>query len=206
MSHDFRNAENALKRAIEYENVGKQAVAMEILHAVLTSRRHRSWTKTHESIMIKVLDLCVNLRQVHMAKECLHQYRNITQTQAPHSLEVVIDHMLTITEKRTKEAAKKSQGSVDDVCEDLEAERSPESILLSAVTSDDAGDRADRELLTPWLRFLWESFRTVLDILRNNNRCGVSSLDIFFRFSSLLFSSLLLFRSTDGIQIKNPTL
>ena len=94
MSHDFRKAENALKRAIEYENVGKQTVAMEILHAVLTSRRHRSWTKTHESIMIKLMDLCVELRQVNMAKECLHQYRNITQTQAPHSLEVVIDHML----------------------------------------------------------------------------------------------------------------
>lgn len=145
--------------------------AIKILHSVLVSRRHRNWTKTHEAIMIKLMDLCVKNRQPHMAKECLHQYRNITQTQAPHSLEVVIDHMLSLAEKYVKNAAKHSESTVvEHLCDDLEAERSPEAVLLSAVTTDDASNRADRELLTPWLRFLWESFRTVLEILKNNNR------------------------------------
>lgn len=44
------------------------------------------------------------------------------------------------------------------------------SILLSSVSSEDAQDRSDRVLLTPWVKFLWEAYRNVLELLRNNNR------------------------------------
>ena len=44
------------------------------------------------------------------------------------------------------------------------------SLLLAAVTAEDAQDRSDRAILTPWVKFLWESYRQCLDLLRNNNR------------------------------------
>ena len=43
-------------------------------------------------------------------------------------------------------------------------------MLLRAVTGEVTQDRTDRLLLTPWVKYLWESYRQCLDLLRNNNR------------------------------------
>lgn len=47
---------------------------------------------------------------------------------------------------------------------------SPEDILLSSVTTDDSTDRSNKEFFLPWLKFVWEAYRTVLELLKNNNR------------------------------------
>lgn len=44
------------------------------------------------------------------------------------------------------------------------------SLMLSTVSGEDDQDRADRTVLTPWVKFLWEVYRHVLDILKNNNK------------------------------------
>lgn len=42
--------------------------------------------------------------------------------------------------------------------------------LHSAVSGEDAQDRSDRVILTPWVKFLWESYRQCLELLRTNSR------------------------------------
>ena len=41
-------------------------------------------------------------------------------------------------------------------------------MMLHAVSGEDDKDRSDRGIVTPWLKFMWETYRAVLDITRNN--------------------------------------
>nr|XP_028585940.1 eukaryotic translation initiation factor 3 subunit A isoform X6 [Podarcis muralis] len=165
----FQRPENALKRANEFLEVGKKQPALDVLYDVMKSKKHRTWQKIHEPIMLKYLELCVDLRKSHLAKEGLYQYKNICQQVNIKSLEDVVRAYLKLAEEKTESAKEESQQMVLDI-EDLDNIQTPESVLLSAVSGEDTQDRTDRLLLTPWVKFLWESYRQCLDLLRNNSR------------------------------------
>jgi len=77
---------------------------------------------------------------------------------------------IELAENKVTEAQERAEQITLDQIEDLEASETPESILLSTVSGEQSKDRTDRAVVTPWLKFLWETYRTVLDILRNNAR------------------------------------
>lgn len=166
----FAKPENALKRAEELEAVGQSHAALQALHDVITSKRHRTWAKILETVMFKYVDLCVELKKGRYAKDGLIHYRNVCQQVNVASLEEVIKYFVETATKRAEDA-KASAESTDLATGDLEAVTpTPEDLMLGFVSSEKGKDRTDRELVTPWFKFLWETYRTILDILRNNSR------------------------------------
>jgi len=167
----FAKPENALKRAEELVNVGQKQAALQALHDLITSKRYRAWQKTLERIMFKYVELCVDMRRGRFAKDGLIQYRIVCQQVNVSSLEEVIKHFLHLSTEKAEQAQAQAQASeiALDV-EDLEAEKRPEDLMLSYVSGEKGKDRSDRELVTPWFKFLWETYRTVLEILRNNSK------------------------------------
>ncbi|CAM9635039.1 unnamed protein product [Pylaiella littoralis] len=175
----FHKPENALKRANELIAINNKPAALELLHSVFTTRqdtnqqRYKTWQTAYETIMLKYMDLCVQLQQHRQAKDGLHQYRNMAQQQAPGSLEVIINYLVDQAEKRATNSRKKAdQMSLVEAAKvgDLEAEATPESIMLSTMTEEGEKERTDREMVVPWLKFLWETYRAVLDILKTNTK------------------------------------
>jgi len=76
--------------------------------------------------------------------------------------------LLELAESRTNAARLKSDeltliaaARVDD----LDQEETPESIMLSSMTEEGTKERTDREMVVPWLRFLWEIYRANLELL-----------------------------------------
>ncbi|POV97009.1 hypothetical protein PSTT_15317 [Puccinia striiformis] len=116
-------------------------------------------TSALEPIMLRFIDLCVLLRKTRNVKEGLHMYKNVAQNTSVDEIEGPL-----VTEGGEQEE------NVTAHVDDLEATETPESLLMSTVSEEKSRDRTYRELVTPWLRSLWEAYRTALDILRNNAR------------------------------------
>merc|ERR1719357_355344 len=76
---------------------------------------------------------------------------------------------LNLAEQRTEAARQESVESAAEV-DDLDNLNTPEMIMLSAVSGEDAQDRSDRKILMPWVKFLWESYCQCLELLRTNIR------------------------------------
>ncbi|KAK9917232.1 hypothetical protein WJX75_002153 [Coccomyxa subellipsoidea] len=167
----FQKPENALKRAEELVVVGQRGAALQTLHDVITSKRHRTWHKVLEQIMFRYIDLCVELKKGRYAKDGLIHYRNVCQQVNISSLEEVIKYfMKTATDKAEAAQSKAAETVLSLDVEDLEVDATPEDLMLSYVSGEKGKDRTDREQVTPWFKFLWETYRCVLDILRNNSR------------------------------------
>ena len=82
----------------------------------------------------------------------------------------MVNHFLALAEAKVNVATAKAEKMALDQIEDLEAMETPENLMLRTVSGQDNKDRTDREVVMPCFKFLWETFRTVLDVLRNNNK------------------------------------
>jgi translation initiation factor 3 subunit A len=105
----FARPENALKRADELQLVGQKLSALQQLHDVVTSKKHRTWSKTYEEIMFKLIDLCVEMKKRNHAKEALMQYRNMCQQVNINSLEEVIKYYLNKATEKAEEARQQAE-------------------------------------------------------------------------------------------------
>ncbi|CAL1407529.1 unnamed protein product [Linum trigynum] len=160
-----------LKRAQELIiSVGQKQEALQTLHSLITSKRYRAWEKSLEQIMFKYVELCVELRRVRFAKDGLMLYRIVCQHVNVSSLEEVIKHFMHFSAEKAEQARTQAQALEEALdVDDLEADKRPEDLMLSYVSGEKEKERSDRELVTPWFKFLWEAYRTVLEVVKNNS-------------------------------------
>jgi hypothetical protein len=133
----------------EYLGVGQRNAALEVLEGVIKSKRNRLWIPVLEDILKKFLSLCTEMRQNRKAKDGLIQYRQIAQNvpAGPESILKVVTSFIGDGEKAVREAEERAGLGADSVAnlQDLEAEETPETMIVSVLTGDlsDTG-RADR--------------------------------------------------------------
>jgi translation initiation factor 3 subunit A len=118
--------------------VGKPTRALDTLYDVIKGKKHRAFSeKVIEPIMLKYLELCVELKKPHTAKEGLYQYRLMCQSVNVGLLEKVIRSFIRMAEEKTesardalkKEVVEQSQEAIVEV-DDLDNLSMSEMTLL----------------------------------------------------------------------------
>lgn len=162
------------KPALELIEVGEVSDANQALYDIITDNqtRRRQWSKTYEGIMLKLMELSVALRMPGMVKEALHKYRAMCMQSNVSSLEEVVRFLVDLAEKRTEDARKTVDETILEGAEDLEdgAMETPETLILEAAGNALTKERVDRQQVVPWMRFLWEAYRVVLDIVKTHSK------------------------------------
>mmetsp|Transcript_114923 Transcript_114923/g.371421 ORF Transcript_114923/g.371421 Transcript_114923/m.371421 type:complete len:1190 (-) Transcript_114923:112-3681(-) len=166
----FQKPENALKRAEELIEVGKKQDALDTLHAAIQHRRFRNlWTTTIERIMVRHLELCVELKKMRTAREGLYQYRTMCQAANIGSLELVVQRFRKAAEEKVSEAKKAKDLQMAELA-DLDEMEAPQTILLRAIQAQDTRQQSQDRDTHAHFRFLWDTYKVVLDVLKSNVR------------------------------------
>lgn len=78
------------------------------------------------------------------------------------------NYLVNLASRKANEARARADIDSDLAgVEDLEeGQQAPEALLMGAVTSEGSRERAEREILLPWVRHMWDTFRNVMDNLR----------------------------------------
>jgi translation initiation factor 3 subunit A len=161
----------------ELIEVGQHEDANQALYDIITDSqtRRRQWSKTYEGIMLKLMELSVDLRKPHMVKEALHKYRATCMQSNVASLDEVVRYLVKLAEERTEAARSKVDQDAVAYADDLEedAVETPETLLLEAAGNALTKERVDRQEVVPWMRFLWEVYRVGLDIVKSHSKLEV---------------------------------
>lgn len=169
--------ESALRRAEDLIKIQKSEEAWDVLNNLLHARRYQTWIPSIETLMCLYIELCVKLRK--NIRSGLTHYRSICQQQHFSYFEKAVRFLIQTAEAEVNKAAQEitdeSEAEAKNleqvsklIDEDLGFSPSEQIYFVSAVGGEDADERSKRKILSPRLKYLWDSYRSVLDVLKNN--------------------------------------
>ncbi|KAI9336078.1 hypothetical protein BDR26DRAFT_865085 [Obelidium mucronatum] len=142
MSRVFQKPENALKRAEGISHLLTSPPWTFSTEVIMSKRSRATAINVLEPIVLRFIELCVLLSKGKLAKEGLHQYKNISQNVTVTAIELVIKKFIDLSEAKVAEAQEKADQINLDNVDDLEALETPESIILSTVSGDTMASQA----------------------------------------------------------------
>ena len=138
----FTKPETVLKQAEGLVSVGQTHAALQSLTEMFSSKRFRSTPLASlEPIMLRFIELCVELRKGRTAKEGLMQYKNIAQNTSVASIEVVVNRFIQLSDAKVQEAQEKASEIKVKADEEFAIEKACFPVLILLLRSRSCSTR-----------------------------------------------------------------
>lgn len=155
--------EHVLRKAQDSLDIGKPKSAIKALNQ-LFSRRPRSFTPSHEKCMEMLVRLGVDLGQ--SISQALYNYRMGSMSGNFLSLQTILIKYRDLAEAKAADAQlRASTGESTEMLDD--DDDSPELFALMAAGGENIQARLDHQATSPAIRYLNETYRAILETLRN---------------------------------------
>ncbi|KRZ69800.1 Eukaryotic translation initiation factor 3 subunit A, partial [Trichinella papuae] len=164
MFHRY-NVKNLLRKANELMADDKEELALQTLKEFVNNPNNRVASNGFRQIIIKSLHLCTELREDETAKDMLVHYRQMCQLEDIHSFADVLLYYLKLADDKARITKLRLQNLRE---EEFDSNEIPERLLLAMAAEEEPLGLIGHLELTPWLRFLWQSYKHCLDLLSNN--------------------------------------
>ncbi|KRX15375.1 Eukaryotic translation initiation factor 3 subunit A [Trichinella nelsoni] len=161
---------DALRKANELISDGKKELALQTLKEFVSNAHNRVLCQGYTQLMIKILYLCTELRKDETARDMLLHYLQMCQQKDVPSLTDVLLYYLKLADDKARITKLQLQ---DSGVKDFDLNETPERLLLAMASEEEPLGRTGYFELTPWLRYLWESYKNCLHLLSNNQRVEI---------------------------------
>ncbi|MES1917234.1 MAG: hypothetical protein MHM6MM_008982, partial [Cercozoa sp. M6MM] len=151
----IKRENDALNRAKALSEVGDQRGSYETLVPLVHRRQQRQWTVTMEAIVMRLAEICVELRRP--MKEVFYQFRMLATTQ---SLSKTLLYWVELSEKAAQKELAEAYAAFEERAVTLKESGASDEQIES--------ERTQVQFGTQYLRYQWDAYRTLLDTIRNN--------------------------------------
>ena len=155
--------EAILAKVNDFIKTNDKENALIVINDFLNNNKKKTWSSSMETLIKKFIELSVSQNKLKYLKEALNFYRSLSQVTNIDSFSAILSKTKELVEEKFLKALKTFQGvqvEINDLDEDEE-----EDVLFGY-----GGEGKEKEELVISQKFIWETYKILLDITKTNSK------------------------------------
>ena len=160
------NAEDLLQKITDLEGIDDNK-ALSLVNDYMKSSKKKTWSKSMDELMKKFIEIIIDQNQIKYFKEALTFCRSLTQANYIKQFEGIVKSAKDLLLEKHKASSEKYKDFKISNRSLIEEEKEGE---FNEEYFSDSPNAIDEELFLTEQKFIWEAYKTLLDLTKTNSK------------------------------------